>query len=221
VTSSQGQPRQPATTILEVVGLELWRGERCLATDLHLSLGTSEILLLKGSNGSGKTTLLRTLAGLRPTAEGQVHYRLGATQDADPGQAPETASPYIAYMGHRPPIKAGLTVGEHLDFALALTAHAATTTARALAESVGLSREFDRLGRELSAGQGRRLGLAIVLAKAAQIWLLDEPYAGLDGAGEALLDQSLKAHVDAGGSAVIAVHHTPVLSGIASREFTL
>jgi heme exporter protein A len=221
VTSSPSQPPVERSTVLEIEGLELWRGDRCLFTGLDLSLDSGEVVLLKGTNGSGKTTLLRTLAGLRPAAEGQIRYRLGGGTDADLGQSPDSVSPYIAYMGHRPPIKAALTVAEHLEFALSLTRHAASTTASSLAECVGLRGQIERLGRELSAGQGRRLGLAIVLAKAAQVWLLDEPYTGLDTAGEELLDRAVQAHVDGGGSVIMAVHRQPELAGVTVREFTL
>ena len=208
--------RQP---ILEVEGLELWRGERCLATSLGLTLYAAELLLLRGINGSVKTTLLRTLAGLRPPAEGRISYCF--EPQADPGQADPQPSRYIAYLGHRPPIKAALTVAEHLSFALSLTRNALATEAAELAARVGLSGQLERLGRELSAGQGRRLGLAVVLAKSARVWLLDEPYAGLDAAGESLLDELIQAHLQAGGSAIMAVHHPPVLAGVQMREITL
>jgi heme exporter protein A len=213
------QSQSPSPPVLEVTGLELWRGERCLATGLDLALHAGEVILLRGTNGSGKTTLLRTIAGLRPPSEGTIDYRFEPA--ADPGQNDPQPSRYIGYLGHRPPIKAGLTVAEHLEFALSLTRTALVADAADLARRVGLADQFERLGRELSAGQGRRLGLATILAKAARVWLLDEPYTGLDAEGERLLDDLVRAHVQGGGSAIMAVHRPPVLDGVQVREFTL
>ena len=208
-----------AEPILQATGLELWRGERCLLTSFDLALGAGELILLRGTNGSGKTTLLRTLAGLRPPSEGAITHRYGG--EADAGQGDAEPSGYIGYLGHRPPIKAALTVAEHLQFALALTHRSLDTDATTLAARVGLGAQLDRLGRELSAGQGRRLGLAVLLAKAAVVWLMDEPYTGLDTDGERLLDGLVEAHLAAGGSAIMAVHRLPEISSDRVREVTL
>jgi heme exporter protein A len=60
--------------------------------------------------------------------------------------------------------------------------------------------------RHLSSGQRRRAGLARVLASGAELWLLDEPTAGLDSASAALLAAAMAAHRAGGGMVVAAVH---------------
>ena len=63
--------------------------------------------------------------------------------------------------------------------------------------------------RHLSSGQRRRAGLARVVASGADLWLLDEPTAGLDTASSALLSDAMAAHRAKGGM-IIAATHVPL-----------
>ena len=63
----------------------------------------------------------------------------------------------------------------------------------------------------MSAGQRRRTALAVLVARAPQIWLLDEPHAGLDADARALVG-SLVADAAASGAAVVLTSHEPALS---------
>jgi heme exporter protein A len=60
--------------------------------------------------------------------------------------------------------------------------------------------------KHLSSGQRRRAGLARVIASGADLWLLDEPTAGLDTASSALLAAAMATHRAAGGLIIAAVH---------------
>ena len=71
---------------------------------------------------------------------------------------------------------------------------------------VGLSSRADVPGRGLSAGQKRRLALARLLLDPRPVWLLDEPLAALDVAGQKLVSELLAAHVTQGGMALVATH---------------
>jgi heme exporter protein A len=74
-------------------------------------------------------------------------------------------------------------------------------------ETVGLAPIAWLEAGNLSAGQTRRLALARLLVGERPVWLMDEPTAALDAAGEALVARLIDAHLDAGGSALIATHH--------------
>ena len=66
--------------------------------------------------------------------------------------------------------------------------------------------------RFLSTGQRKRANLARVLASNAAIWLLDEPYNGLDSASCARLDDALLKHGASGGVALVAAHQAPSIN---------
>jgi heme exporter protein A len=186
----------PRTLIL--AHLAARRGERELFADLNLTLAPGKAVELRGANGVVKTTQLLIAAGtVRPSA-GAVRLEGG-----DPEGRWETQ---IGYLGHRPAIKPRLTVAENLTFWARLGGASAAAVPPAL-ETVGLAPIAWLEAGNLSAGQTRRLALARLLVGERPIWLLDEPTAALDAAGEALVARQIDAHLDAGGGAHIATHH--------------
>ncbi|NNL72889.1 MAG: ATP-binding cassette domain-containing protein, partial [Silicimonas sp.] len=64
----------------------------------------------------------------------------------------------------------------------------------------------DRMAGRLSAGQKRRLGLARLLVTGRPVWALDEPTVSLDAASVGLFADAVRAHLGAGGAALIATH---------------
>jgi heme exporter protein A len=90
-------------------------------------------------------------------------------------------------------------------------------SSKALART-GLAGLGLRPARALSAGQKRRLGLAGLLVAPRPIWLLDEPYASLDDAGGALVDELLDQHLANGGTVALSTHQRlPQLSAGSTR----
>jgi heme exporter protein A len=177
----------------------VWRGERCLFEQLNFELGARQLALLVGANGSGKTTLLRILAGLAHPTSGSVTWKGVAMGELATEERAE-----VAYRGHLEALKRDLTVVENLDF------HAKVWRRESkferLLEELKLDRVAHMRARHLSAGQRRRVALAMLKLSGAQLWLLDEPTTNLDGEGRALLVEWARRHVEDGGLAVIATH---------------
>jgi ABC-type multidrug transport system ATPase subunit len=89
-------------------------------------------------------------------------------------------------------------------------------------ERLGLDgRLRDVAAGRLSAGQRRRTALAICIARHPQLWLLDEPHAGLDAQGRALLDEEVRAALTRGATVVIASHEAERARALAGRAVTM
>jgi heme exporter protein A len=177
----------------------VWRGERCLFEKLHFDLGPGQLALLVGANGSGKTTLLRILAGLGLPTTGSVTWKEAAVASL---AAEERAE--VAYRGHQEALKRDLTVHENLAFHTALWRREARFDG--LLEELKLDAVAHMRARYLSAGQRRRVALAMLQLSGAKLWLLDEPTTNLDSEGRALLVEWTRRHLADGGLAVVATH---------------
>ena len=163
------------------------RGGLPILEGVSFSLYPRRALVLRGPNGSGKTTLLRTVAGLQEPTGGTL---VGAGER-------------IAYAGHADGLKAMLTVTENLRFWAEV--FGGGDVAAAL-EAFDLAALEDRLAGTLSAGQKRRLGLARLIVTGRPVWVLDEPTVSLDAASVGLFARAIRAHLGAGGSALMATH---------------
>jgi heme exporter protein A len=188
-------------TLFEGRGLICERGERRVFADLDFSVPASGALILTGPNGSGKSSLLRLMAGLLQPAAGHM-----AWDGRDVREEAESHRGRLHYVGHLDAVKPVLTTAENLAF-WADGAGAATVD-DALAR-FDLDWLADVSARLLSAGQKRRLALARLLARAAELWLLDEPTVGLDSASLARFGEVLAEH-RAGGGCVVVATHTPL-----------
>lgn len=172
---------------LIVSDLTVARGGVPVLEGVSFVLTSGKALVLCGPNGAGKTTLLRTVAGLQPPMAGTV----------------SGAEDRIAYAAHADGIKQVLTVAENLK--LWADVFGQSDIAPAL-EAFNLKDLRDRAAGSLSAGQKRRLGLARLMVTGRAIWVLDEPTVSLDVASVALFADAVRAHLAAGGSALMATH---------------
>jgi len=175
------------------------RGERRLFADLSFTVRAGQALALEGANGAGKTSLLRLLAGFLTPQAG----RIVTTENGQASDEPEARARRVGWLGHHDGLKAQLTVREQLDFYAALYGVKADP---AVLDQVGLARQAELPCRYLSAGQKRRLALARLLISDRPLWLLDEPFAALDTAGQALIGQAMARHCGQGGIVIAATH---------------
>ena len=184
-------PEAGTVTSIRVRGLAVRRGERLLFDDLAFDLDRGGVLLVRGPNGVGKSTLLMTLAGIVRPEAGTVEG-LEATS--------------LHLLNYQSGLKPRLSVGENLRFWRDIYGRTGVEPETAL-EQVGIGPLLDLETGYLSSGQLRRLSLARLLVSHRPVWLLDEPSAALDAAGEALLGRLIDVHRLGGGMAIIATHH--------------
>ncbi len=173
------------------------RGGRDVFAGVSFTVGSGEVLAIRGRNGAGKSSLLRMMVGLVRITDGRL-----ALEGGDPEL---TISEQAHYLGHQDAFKPSLSVRENLRFwADFLGVGAADLDASLTA--VGLDPLADLPAAYLSAGQRRRLSIARLLAVERPIWLLDEPTSALDAAAQRSLTEFMTAHLSRGGVILAATH---------------
>jgi ABC-type Mn2+/Zn2+ transport system ATPase subunit len=189
--------------LLEVVGLTVRRGTRCVLDGLDLSIDVGECVVLTGENGSGKSTLIESIAGLLPVHSGSIEVArpFGLTLQSGGMNGDELVCERLEYAAASAGLKADDSLLAHWGLA---------------------HRTADRIGH-LSGGLRRRLavlqGLMAALGDQPRLCLLDEPSEGLDEASiQTLLNDinSLRAR----GHAFLIATHDARLSATATHTLT-
>ena len=193
----------PAIRLRSAVALQ---GRFPVLSGVDLDLDMGQVVVILGANGAGKTSLLRLLAGLIPVTSGEAEV-LGA----DLVTSSREVRRRVGLLGHEAGLHDELTPVENLHFALR-AARIDPDRALPALERVGLAGRpaATALGR-LSAGQRRRVGLALLVARRPQLWLLDEPHASLDEVTRVLVAEVVE-EAAIGGAAVVASSHEPALA---------
>jgi heme ABC exporter ATP-binding subunit CcmA len=204
---------EPAIHLRSAVSL-LGRFPALAGVDLEVSPG--EIVLLQGPNGAGKTTLLKACAGLVPVVEGQIRV-LGHDLRADR----RAIRHRVGFLGHATGLYDELTVADNIRF-WTRAARADQADADAASARLGLDGRLAGVAVEkLSAGQRRRVAIACLLARRPELWLLDEPHAGLDNDTRDIVDELVGRAVAAGATVVVASHDRDRAERIAGRHVTI
>ncbi|MEM9197100.1 MAG: metal ABC transporter ATP-binding protein [Pseudomonadota bacterium] len=199
-------PQQAADAPLVIRGLTVAYGEKPALFSIDTTVPAGSMTAIIGPNGAGKSTLLKAALGIVPAVSGQVRvFGLPLAQTRD----------RVAYVPQRASVDWDfptrvidvVKMGLYRDLGL-LGRMRARHRARALAclERVGMADFAERQIGQLSGGQQQRVFLARALAQDADLYLLDEPFAGVDAATERAIIDVLK-ELRAEGRTVICVHH--------------
>jgi heme ABC exporter ATP-binding subunit CcmA len=206
---------QPTRVIDFVDAVAVYNDYPALA-GVTFSVDRQEIVLLQGPNGAGKTTLLRACAGLIPIVRGSAHV-LGVNIAIDR----ESIRERVGLLGHQNGLFAELTIAENVDFWSTVVGATRAERDAAMQRMSIDGKLANRRVSELSAGQKRRCALACLVVRRAEIWLLDEPHAGLDAKGRDEIDLILKEAASAGATIVVASHEVERAQQLASRTVSL
>ena len=173
--------------------------DKIIVKDFTFTLPAKGATLLTGPSGCGKTTLLRLIAGLERPQSGTV-------------TAPEAA---LLFQENRLfPWRSALS---HLTDVMTEPPALAKEKAMVLLAMVELENEADSLPAALSGGMQRRLSLARCFALHRSLYLLDEPFSGVD---EQRRDRIL-TRLQNEGHALLLIGHEEGLADRADRIFAL
>jgi heme exporter protein A len=202
-----GADRAPA---ISLTGVTRMFGAQPAIVGARLVVERGEVVLLRGANGAGKSTLLRVVAtALSPT------YGGGAVLGFDLAGERDEIRRRTDLLTHRTRLYEELTAAENLRFVCALHGVDPGLVPTAL-ERVGLAGAADERVGGFSQGMRQRVAIARTMLRQAELLLLDEPYAGLDGHAREVVDQVVLAARDARRTVVLATHE-PTRPGLATR----
>jgi manganese/zinc/iron transport system ATP- binding protein len=191
---------------LAIRGLTVSYAEKPAVFSVDVSFQAGQMTAIVGPNGAGKSTLLKAALGILRPLSGQV-TAFGAPLDrmrARIAYVPQRASVDWDFPARVIDV---VMMGLYRDLGL-LGRIRPRHRARALESlaRVGMEGFATRQIGQLSGGQQQRVFLARALAQGADLYLLDEPFAGVDAATERAIIGVLKGLRDA-GKTVVAVHH--------------
>ncbi len=203
-------------TVIDLKGVVAVLGNFPALAGVDLSVNRGEIVLLQGPNGAGKTSLLRVCAGLLPIERGT-----GTILGMDVASQRQDIRSRVGFLGHSNGLYLDLTVKQNMNFWAANVGAADIEVDAAMMRMRVDGRLTDVRASQLSAGQRRRTALASLIVRRAEIWLLDEPHAGLDAAGRDEIDRVLREAVSVGATVVLASHESERASELAHRIVTI
>ena len=184
-----------------------------LLSGVDLVIDRATLTIVTGANGAGKTSLLRLLGGLDALTSGDGRVAGIDLLDGDR----RLLRRRVGWLGHEGSFYADLSARENLEFAARALERPVSEVEAAL-ERVGLAHRASTTTKRLSAGQRRRLGIAWLLVRRPELWLLDEPYASLDDAGRVFFDRLLADVLAGGATVVLSAHDALRSSDLESRE---
>jgi manganese/zinc/iron transport system ATP- binding protein len=196
----------PAHSPLAVRGLSVTYGEKPAVEEVNATFPAAALSAIIGPNGAGKSTFLKACLGVVPSLAGQVRIF---------GQTFAAARARVAYVPQRASVDWEfpatvldvVQMGQYRRAGLwGRLSGSSRGQAMGCLDRVGMADFAARQIGQLSGGQQQRVFLARALAQEADLYLLDEPFAGVDAATERAIVEVLR-DLRADGKSVIAVHH--------------
>lgn len=178
--------------------------ERAILRDVSFTVAAGSIHGLIGRNGAGKSTTVRAILGLQPLSSGTIGV-LGRTLEED---AAAYKSP-LAYIPELPMLYQGLTVAEYLQFtAMAFNVPEAEFRKRLplLLERFDMSAYAHDIPLRFSKGMRQKMNIMAALIHDGRVFVVDEPFNGLDPIAIRALKEELRAVADHDGCVLLTTH---------------
>jgi heme exporter protein A len=179
-------------------------GPKKVLRSVDFELEAGGFLVVTGPNGSGKTTLLRLCAGLAVPTSGELEVEVDRAR--------------LGFVGHEPLVYRELTALENLDlYGRLYRVPERPERIGMLLERFGLWDARSVRAASFSRGMLQRLALCRAFLHEPDLYLLDEPFTGLDDAGAELLDRELAERRER-GTFVVATHDAARLEPLATAR---
>lgn len=184
------------STLLECTGLTKRYGKVAALDNVNLRIESGHIIGLLGPNGSGKTTFIKILNGLLTPTKGTVLVK-GRPIGVESKKA-------ISYLPDHTYLNMNQRVSEVIDFFKTFYEDFDERRAYDMLAKLGIN-EKDRL-KSMSKGTKEKVQLILVMSRRADLYILDEPIAGVDPAARDYILNIILTNYDPGASILISTH---------------
>ena len=198
--------------MITINNLSFARGNSLILKDISFSVKPGQIMLIQGPNGKGKTTLLLNIIQLLDPLNGDIKLN-GQKIDS------QTASDCFLYLGENHFAYDQLTLNQNIDYWLSI--HNVVFTKDIINKSINYlfgELNLDKKFYQLSFGQKKKLQLLLLILVNKPIWILDDPFNGLDNNTIKKIINLLAKKAENKGSIIIASHQD---LAIPHRKFKL
>ena len=186
--------------MIEINNLSFARGNFLIFKDVSFTVKSGEVMILRGPNGKGKTTLLSNITQLLDPLSGEVKYQ-GAQIDS------YIASQCFLYLGENHFAYDQLSLNQNIDYWLSIhnvnfNKAIRDQSIKFLFGELNLNKKF----YQLSFGQKKKLQLLLLMLVNKPIWILDDPFNGLDNDTIVKITKLLSKKTEENGAIIIASH---------------
>lgn len=164
--------------------------------NLNLTITRGKIIGLLGPNGSGKTTLIKILNGLLNPTEGEV-----LINGSKPGPASKA---HVSYLPERTYFQNSMKVRELIEYFTDFYEDFRPERAREMLASLNIN-ENDRI-KTLSKGTREKVQLILVMSREADLYILDEPIAGVDPAARDYIIRTIITNYNENATVLLSTH---------------
>ena len=199
--------------MLNVSHLSFARGNKLVLKDINLSIHNSEVLIIKGSNGIGKSTFLSCIAGFLEPLEGTVEYFSKSIDST-------ISAKNFIFVGEENFAYEDLSILDNIYYWLSLNCVSPNQklihrSMEYLFGRIDVNKKF----HQLSYGQKRKMRMLLLLLINKPVWILDDPFNGLDDETISKLIKIISMKRDQHGMIIMASHIIPHIKNM--KEFEL
>ena len=186
---------------LTVTKLSCKRNSINIFTPIFFKVSEGQLLIIKGKNGKGKTTLLHCLAGILPY-QGSIKW--------------QNKYHKIGYVGHKFGLKENETVLDFIRFWKEI--YGSKICIDEVANFFSIAKLMFLPIAFLSYGQKKKLTFVRLYLLNSKVWLLDEPFSGLDEQNRKLIYNMIKSHINKKGIVILSTHEKGEVLNIKNKK---
>ena len=183
------------TNFIDIENINLFKQDVEIVKNFSLKISSGERVNIYGKNGSGKTSLIKIISGITNPSSGKIIINPNLIYNRD-----------IFYIGHKYGLKNELSVYDNIDYILRLNQKERNVDIEKELKFYDVNIQPQRIVKYLSHGQKKIVSLIAPTLLDNKLWILDEPFTGLD---QSIVDKfiiKIDNHIQTAGSIIVTSH---------------